>query len=89
MSSTLPGDGVRAHANANSGTPSGTTGVHIAFAARSRDEVDAFHRAAIEHGATDIGKPGIRSEYTDGYYGAFVLDLDGNNVEAVFHEPTS
>lgn len=66
-----------------------TTGVHVAFAANSREEVDAFHRAAVEHGATDIGAPGIRDKYTAGYYGAFVLDLDGNNIEAVFHEPTS
>lgn len=66
-----------------------TTGVHIAFAAYSREAVDAFHRAAIEHGATDLGAPGIRDQYSDGYYGAFVMDLDGNNMEAVFHEPTS
>ncbi|MCW2920282.1 MAG: glyoxalase [Thermoleophilia bacterium] len=66
-----------------------TTGVHIAFAADSREAVDAFHRAALEHGATDLGAPGVRDQYSDGYYGAFVLDLDGNNMEAVFHEPTS
>ncbi len=69
-----------------------TTGAHIAFAASSREEVDAFHRIALEHGATDIGAPGIRDKYSDGYYGGFVLDLDGNNMEAVFHErgaPTS
>ncbi|MCW2923822.1 MAG: Lactoylglutathione lyase [Thermoleophilia bacterium] len=63
-----------------------TTGVHLAFSAASRADVDAFHRAALEHGARDIGAPGVRDQYSDGYYGAFVLDLDGNNIEAVFHE---
>ena len=64
-----------------------TTGVHIAFAAASAAEVDAFHRAAVEHGATDNGAPRIREKYSDGYYGGFVLDLEGNNIEAVRHEP--
>ncbi|MCW2928764.1 MAG: Glyoxalase/bleomycin resistance protein/dioxygenase [Thermoleophilia bacterium] len=66
-----------------------TTGAHIAFAARSRDEVDAFHAAAIANGASDIGAPGVRDQYSDGYYGGFVLDLDGNNVEAVWHRPAT
>jgi len=48
--------------------------------------VDAFHRAAIEAGFRDNGAPGERPEYHAGYYGAFVLDPDGNNVEAVFHD---
>jgi catechol 2,3-dioxygenase-like lactoylglutathione lyase family enzyme len=60
--------------------------VHIAFPAKSREEVDAFHRAAIAAGYRDNGPPGERSEYHEGYYGAFVLDPDGNNVEAVFHD---
>jgi catechol 2,3-dioxygenase-like lactoylglutathione lyase family enzyme len=60
--------------------------VHIAFPAKSRDEVDAFHRAAIDAGYRDNGPPGERPIYHDGYYGAFVLDPDGNNVEAVFHD---
>ncbi len=59
--------------------------VHIAFAAKSRDEVDAFHAAALKAGGTDNGKPGLRPIYHPNYYGAFVLDHDGNNVEAVFH----
>jgi catechol 2,3-dioxygenase-like lactoylglutathione lyase family enzyme len=63
-----------------------TTGLHLAFHARSRDAVDAFHRAALQLGAEEIGAPGIRDQYADGYYAAFVLDPDGNNVEAVFHE---
>lgn len=63
-----------------------TTGaVHVAFAARSRAEVEAFHATALAHGAADNGAPGLRPIYHPGYYGAFVLDPDGNNVEAVFH----
>jgi catechol 2,3-dioxygenase-like lactoylglutathione lyase family enzyme len=60
--------------------------VHIAFPAKSREEVDAFHRAAMEAGYRDNGPPGERPIYHKGYYGAFVLDPDGNNVEAVFHD---
>jgi catechol 2,3-dioxygenase-like lactoylglutathione lyase family enzyme len=63
------------------------TGIHIAFAAQNRAEVDAFYKAAIGAGGKDNGKPGIRSDYHPNYYGAFVLDLDGNNVEAVCHKP--
>ncbi|HEY6653245.1 MAG TPA: VOC family protein [Solirubrobacterales bacterium] len=59
--------------------------LHIAFAADSTDQVDAFHAAAIAAGGRDNGAPGPRPEYSDGYYGAFVLDPDGHNVEAVFH----
>lgn len=58
---------------------------HVAFVARSRDEVDAFHRAALEAGAKDYGAPGLRPHYHAKYYGAFALDPDGHNVEAVFH----
>jgi catechol 2,3-dioxygenase-like lactoylglutathione lyase family enzyme len=61
------------------------TPTHVAFAARSRAEVDAFHAAAIAAGATDFGAPGLRPHYHPGYYGAFVLDPDGHDVEAVFH----
>ncbi len=63
-----------------------THDVHIAFAARSRAEVDAFHRAGIDAGYRDHGAPGLRPQYHAGYYGAFLLDPDGNNVEAVFHD---
>ncbi len=59
--------------------------VHIAIAARSREEVDAFYEAAIAAGGRDLGKPGPRPIYHADYYGAFVLDPDGNNLEAVFH----
>ncbi len=57
---------------------------HYAFAARNRDTVDAFHRAALEAGGRDNGAPGMRS-YHPGYYAAFVLDPDGNNIEVVCH----
>ena len=54
----------------------------MAFAAENRAAVDAFHAAALEAGATDNGAPGVREIYHPGYYGAYVLDPDGNNVEA-------
>ena len=59
--------------------------VHVAFAADRREQVDAFHAAAITAGGRDNGAPGLRPEYSDGYYGAFVFDPDGHNVEAVSH----
>ena len=64
-----------------------TENAHVAFEAPDRATVDAFHAAALEAGATDNGGPGIREIYHPTYYGAFVLDLDGNNVEAVTHRP--
>ncbi|XOV87840.1 MAG: VOC family protein [Pseudomonadota bacterium] len=59
-------------------------GVHFAFFARSRDEVDAFYRAAIAAGASDDGPPGPRPDYGEPYYGAFVRDPDGHKIEANF-----
>ena len=59
--------------------------VHVAFAADTREQVDRFHAAALAAGGTDNGGPGPRPEYSEGYYGAFVLDPDGHNVEAVCH----
>jgi catechol 2,3-dioxygenase-like lactoylglutathione lyase family enzyme len=64
-----------------------TTGAHIAFSAPDADAVARWYAAAIQHGGTDNGAPGLRPEYSGRYYAAFVLDLDGNNVEAVFHAP--
>lgn len=58
-------------------------GLHIAFATPNRSKVDAFHAAAIAAGGHDNGAPGIRARYHSNYYAAFVLDLDGNNIEAV------
>ena len=60
---------------------------HFAFSARSRAEVDAFHKAALAAGGKDNGGPGLRPHYHEHYYGAFVFDPDGNNVEAVCHAP--
>jgi catechol 2,3-dioxygenase-like lactoylglutathione lyase family enzyme len=61
--------------------------IHVAFSADSREQVDAFHAAALAAGGRDNGGPGPRPEYSEGYYGAFVLDPDGHNVEAVCHTP--
>jgi catechol 2,3-dioxygenase-like lactoylglutathione lyase family enzyme len=61
------------------------TPIHLALRAASRDEVDAFHTAALAAGGRDFGGPGLREEYHAGYYGAFVLDPDGHNIEAVHH----
>lgn len=57
---------------------------HLAFQARDRAMVDAFHQAALAHGGKDNGAPGVRPYHPD-YYAAFVLDPDGNNIEAVYH----
>jgi catechol 2,3-dioxygenase-like lactoylglutathione lyase family enzyme len=65
------------------------TGFHVAFSAPSREAVDRFHAAALEAGGRDNGAPGLRPEYHEGYYGAYVFDPDGNNVEAVHHTVTS
>jgi catechol 2,3-dioxygenase-like lactoylglutathione lyase family enzyme len=60
--------------------------LHIAFRAESRAQVDAFHAAAMEGGGIDNGAPGLRWYHPD-YYGGYVLDPDGNNIEAVCHQP--
>ena len=59
------------------------TGMHIAFKADARSQVDRFHAAGIKAGGRDNGTPGLRSDYGPSYYAAFLIDLDGNNVEAV------
>ena len=66
----------------------GAERVHVAFSAPDRGTVDAFHEAALAAGGTDNGGPGVRDIYHPNYYGAFVLDPDGHNVEAVCHGPT-
>ena len=58
---------------------------HIAFRADNRKQVDAFYKAALAAGGRDNGPPGLRPEYHANYYGAFVFDPDGNNIEAVCH----
>lgn len=61
--------------------------LHVAFAVRDRAAVDAFYKAAIAAGGKDNGPPGLRPHYHPNYYGAFVLDPDGHNIEAVCHAP--
>jgi catechol 2,3-dioxygenase-like lactoylglutathione lyase family enzyme len=83
-----PGDKDEAFAILASGAdarPPGT-GCHVAFAAPSRDAVDAFHAAALRLGGADEGAPGLRPHYGEGYYAAFARDLDGYRLEAVCHE---
>lgn len=62
-------------------------GIHVAFAAKDRAMVDAFHAAALTAGGRDNGPPGLRPHYHPDYYGAFVLDPEGHNIEAVCHQP--
>jgi catechol 2,3-dioxygenase-like lactoylglutathione lyase family enzyme len=61
--------------------------LHVAFAVEDRETVDAFYAAALEAGGTDNGAPGVREIYHPDYYGAYVLDPDGHNIEAVSHTP--
>ena len=61
--------------------------IHLAFRADHREQVDAFYKAAMSAGGKDNGKPGLRPKYHENYYGAFVLDPDGHNIEAVCHDP--
>ena len=68
------------------GTPN-VPAIHVAFRVGDRDQVRAFHAAALAAGGTCNGPPGIRAHYHPNYYGAFVRDPDGHNIEAVCHEP--
>jgi len=61
--------------------------LHLAFTAENRQQVEAFYRAALEAGAEDNGKPGLRPNYSGKYYAAFVIGPDGHNIEVVCHEP--
>jgi catechol 2,3-dioxygenase-like lactoylglutathione lyase family enzyme len=67
--------------------PALQSAIHVAFAVEDRATVDAFHAAALAAGGTDNGAPGVREIYHPHYYGAYVLDPDGNNIEAVCHKP--
>jgi catechol 2,3-dioxygenase-like lactoylglutathione lyase family enzyme len=67
--------------------PKATVLLHVAFASDSRAKVDAFYKAAMAAGGRDNGAPGLRPLYHPNYYGAFVLDPDGHNIEAVCHAP--
>lgn len=62
--------------------------LHIAFVAETRQQVDAFHRAALAAGGQDNGVPGLRAHYHPNYYAAFVIGPDGHNIEAVCHAPS-
>jgi catechol 2,3-dioxygenase-like lactoylglutathione lyase family enzyme len=64
-----------------------TPRIHVAFRADTRQKVEAFYEAALGAGARDNGAPGLRPQYHSDYYGAFVLDPDGHNIEAVCHTP--
>jgi catechol 2,3-dioxygenase-like lactoylglutathione lyase family enzyme len=77
----------RAHFWITEGTPI-VGRLHVAFAAADPSDVDSFYRVAIAAGATDNGPPGLRPHYHPDYYGAFVFDPDGHNIEAVCHEPS-
>ena len=97
----IPGEGVVAHGYGEGEKPSfwigkperfdkkanRKGGTHVAFVAKSRKAIDAFHKAAIKAGAKDNGAPGLRPHYHPNYYGAFVIDLNGVNLEAVCHKP--
>lgn len=72
---------------AASGALTGRT--HVAFQAKDRETVERFHRAGLAAGGTDNGAPGLRPSYHPGYFAAFLLDPDGNNVEAVYHGPAN
>ena len=64
-------------------------GAHVAFECHDRPSVDAFHASALEAGGSDNGPPGVRPQYDASYYAAYVLDPDGNNIEAVCHHAPS
>ncbi|MDG4875561.1 VOC family protein [Mesorhizobium sp. WSM4935] len=65
------------------------THLHVAFRVKSKAQVDAFYRAALEAGAADHGAPGPRPDYAENYYACFVLDPDGYNIEAMINEPSA
>lgn len=80
-------EGVAASSAATTGGGCGGPAVHVAFSGDDRAAVDAFHKAAIAAGGRDNGAPAVHPEYHPNYYGAFVIDPDGYNIEAVCHKP--
>ncbi len=84
----LPGEGDKLLLNLrDGGAHPPSPGFHLAFGASSREAVDQFHAAAVAHGGTDNGAPGLRPHYGPNYYAAFVIDPEGCHVEAVINEP--
>lgn len=72
--------------NPERGVPEACNGTHVCFRAKSKQQVDDFYSAAMEEGATCDGKPGVRKDYSPTYYAAYILDLDGHKLEAVYSE---
>jgi catechol 2,3-dioxygenase-like lactoylglutathione lyase family enzyme len=98
----VPGQGVVAHAFGESpekpefwiavpeyldAKANATGGAHLAFVAKARKDIDAFHAAVLKHGGKDNGAPGLRPHYHENFYGAFAFDPDGNKIEACCHHP--
>jgi len=84
----FPGEGDKLLLNLReAGAHAPGAGFHLAFGAESREAVDKFHAAALEHGGTDNGAPGLRAHYGQNYYAAFVVDPEGHRIEAVINEP--
>ena len=84
----IPGGGDKLAIKLRSGRVAApASGFHVAFAAPSRKSVEQFHQAALEHGGSDNGAPGLRPSYGQHYYAAFVVDPDGYPIEAVINEP--
>lgn len=83
----FPGKGDKLLLNLReAGTHAPGAGFHLAFSAESREAVDRFHAAALAHGGTDNGAPGLRVHYGPNYYAAFVIDPEGHRIEAVINE---
>ena len=85
MLGEIEGSAMLANLNVHRRDPP-TRNLHLCFVARSREEVDAFHAAGVEAGYRSNGEPGHRPEYGPGYYASFLLDPEGNNVEALYRE---
>jgi catechol 2,3-dioxygenase-like lactoylglutathione lyase family enzyme len=86
----LPGQGDKLLLNLREdGVRAPGSGFHLAFSAGSREAVDRFHAAALAHGGTDNGAPGLREQYGPDYYAAFVIDPEGCRIEAVINAPVS
>lgn len=81
-----PGGGDKLALKQRTGRTSPGKGFHIAFAAKDTASVEAFHAAGIIHGGRDNGRPGLRPDYGPNYFAAYLIDLDGHPIEAVFNQ---